>query len=430
MAISLGDIKTWFDNIATNIIKGIANGVRWVKQQIAYYEGQIINSIAKAADNPWKMLGTILMSTLMVALLRAFWQGIKSNAIVNAVLTFIGKIYTTITAILNVIQVPLILLAISISDKLIESFHGQLAVLYEELTSLAELLEKDTSYITAFAEVNRSILYAAYAIVPNGYLEAETKYAEGMISWLGGLKDRLGSYKADPSQVFLDMAVTIASSNAKDANDKTKALWAGMTLASEWIASKGTAIIKSVDGIFTALDSLPDEIRESMRPWFDELNARYEDFKSNYWEPFIEKYKIAKNETDEVLSAYGLSIEDIQGRIKTPADFMMLIGLMSEKERAKQYEMLNLLDSAKTQYKRSYMSPVMMELVGDINKDLFEAVKKHRLELDKDTYEEAEIELSVVQPLDAATWFVGEGGEYKYSAGGMNADGESWFVGE
>lgn len=424
------DITKWFDDIATNIIKGITGGVKWLNAQIKYYHGKIVQAVADAASDPWKFLGIILGSVLVQIGLQSLYDVLKKQAIVQSTLKFIASINSVVSSTTKFLHLDLILLTISISDKLIEAFHGKLAELYEELSALSETIGKDVSFITIFAEINRSLIYSAYEAFPNGYLEAESKYAEGFATWLGNLKDRLGKYTEDPSLVFLDMAKEIAGSYAKDNNKEIKKLWAGVGAATTWIMNTGENIVASINIIETSLDTLPDEIKAEMKIWYEPLKKEVDDFIKNSWTPFQEKYDIAIGELESVLDAQGESIEEIRATLNNPADWLRMIGLMKPKEQAYQYDGMNEFDRVLAGYIAERNAETVRKIEKDASNRLDNTEKDIPFPIDDKDYRETVTDLDVNPTSESPSWFVGDGTGYPYPHDAMSDDGNSWFIGE
>ncbi len=424
------DVGTTWEKLGTDIVNGLTNGLAWINAQLKYWHGVVVQSIASAAGDPWRFLGIILTGLFIQIILGLVADNIKLLKPLESFARLLDTSGRLVRSIASFVRLDLIFLSLSLADTLVSKFHEALAGLYKEIGELSETISGSVSFILGFAEVNRALLHAAYDFLPNGFLKAEQAYAEGLLLWLSNLKDRLGKYTENPSSIFLDMAIEISKNYARDNNEEIKNLWAGLSLATTWIVEKGASLITTVTDIQKAVDGMPQEIQEAIKPWYEPLKAQFDDFKKNYWEPFKSQYDAAIDQIEETLNAQGKSIKEIQDTLKSPADFLLLIGLMSEEERDDQLVKMAAVQKAISWKWDEIDNPKLKESATEIVNILSASTEKLPLPVDSETYVEDEEALAPNPPSAPSDWFLGEGGEYPYSPGAMTADKKTWFVGE
>ncbi len=342
-------IQTLFAQMAQGMVDGIVAGLVWLKEQLAYLRGELTKALVNAMADPMSASLTIVGVLLVTIALQVLYDTLKKNAIFMAISTFLLKVGDIVTTLTQTLHLDAILVLASLSDAFIETFHNSLLPIYKAFSDLAAELERDTSFITVFAETNRALLYAAYSFVPNGEIKAELEYARGMANWLGGIKEKLGDYIANPESIFLDMGLAIASTRTEEEGKTAANLWAGIDASANWIRDKGEVLIGLVADLDRIQKDLPQEVQDAIAVWFLPLQKRLDDFIIQRWNPFFARYNNFASVVTGYFAATGLDIKRIQAKLRNPVDFLYLLFGLPDAEKKASLSHLNDLNRLASQ---------------------------------------------------------------------------------
>ncbi len=304
----------------SGIVGFLVHGINAVKNALADLRMKLINAVAAYATTPVRA-GVVILGALagMIAL-NVIYGILKENATFAAVITFISSIGTTLAALANFFQVDVLITLVQLGYSILPEFHKNLAAIYEALGSLSEEIGKGVSFIMVFTETSRSLLHTAHALTKNGWLLSELEFAQGMSTWLGGIKDKLNSYMRDPSQIFADIQEAIVSSSNEIIGEQLTGIWAAIDFAKDGVKKTGDEIISLLNDLDRIQKDAPEEIQKAIAVWYEPFRKDFDTFLAENWGPFWTATEKNFDIVTRLLSLHDVNIEEIQKRIKTPAD--------------------------------------------------------------------------------------------------------------
>ena len=322
------------DDTVNAVVGAITNGVRWVRQKYREFKVWVADQLIKALEKGWTAALTIAGLMAASVIVGYVWEIMKRNAVYLAVKSFIDTVGSAVKRLAAFMQLDLVIAVINLGILVNEKLYEELAPLYEELGKFAEELELDVSYISTFLEVDRAILQASYSLSNMGWLKASTEYAEGLSTWLGKLRKRLGEYAANPQQIFTDIQKEIAAERIKEANEQIGKIWAAIDKAGEWIESKGEVVLELVEEIDGKVKKLPQQVQEAIEPWWKDAVSRVEKFRDETWAPFWTSYNRFAEGVEDVFLIYGSDIEYLKRQIADPSAWVRSLLAMPKDDQA------------------------------------------------------------------------------------------------
>lgn len=323
--------------VATNaggIVGFITGGINAVKDALTRVRMSLINAVADFATTPVRAGIVILGAVTASIVLQIIFDILKKNAVFMTVVTFLQSIGKIITSLGSFFQVDVLITLMQLGYAFLPEFHENLAKIYEALGALSEEIGKDASFIMVFSEVARAILHSAYALTKNGWVLSEMKFAEGMSAWLGGIKTKMNAYMQDPSKIFTDIQASVAAAAQSESDTRIAEIWAGIDLVKDGIKSAGDEIISLLDELDRIKKDAPQEIQDAMAVWYVPFRADFDKFLSENWGPFWTATEKNMEIVARLISDHGLSIEEIQKRIKSPADLFRVMFNLPEAKKA------------------------------------------------------------------------------------------------
>ena len=319
----------------SNLIDTFVKGVEAVRLTLVDLRMALTNAVASYAEHPVKAVLAVAGIVAAMVLMQAIYAAVRGNAEAMIVVAFLEGLWKTILTIGSFFQVDTIITLIRLGDMFIDSFHAEIARVYEALGSLSSELSKDMSFVMVFTEASRAIIHSAYAISGNSYLKGEVEFANGMSAWLGGLKDKFDSYMRSPENIFVDIAKTIGEAGKTEADERLGDIVASIDLVAEGTRKAGEEIISLLNNLDEIKRNAPIEIQEAMDVWYKPFREDFDRFIEERWEPFWDKTDKAMAIVTDFLLAHDIDIEAIKETIKTPYDFFMVIfGLPTEAQAA------------------------------------------------------------------------------------------------
>lgn len=316
------------------VVGAITNGIKWVRAQYRKFKVWVADQIMWGLSNGF--IGAIYIAGLVAASIGVgfVYDIMMRNAVVASVTAFLKTVGDAIGRIAAFLQVDMIIALVNLGVMMNEELYKQLAPLYDELGSLAEELELDFNYITAFLEVDRAILQATSSLTGFGFIEADAKYVKGLSDWLKALGKKMSDYAADPQSIFTDIQEAVTAQRIQDANLALGKIWAAIDYAGDWVRAKGEVILTAIDEIDSAVKRMPVDVQEAIKPWYNDAIKKVRDFEAKKWEPFWTDYQKFTDAVEDIFLMYGTDISELQRRIDTPLDWLRTLLAMREDERA------------------------------------------------------------------------------------------------
>jgi hypothetical protein len=423
------DLNAWLIRVGNSIVTFIVDGVGWIKSYMAMMRADMIRGLQAAMGHPGRMILIITGFVAIQMILSALFDALSKAAWVLKVTAFLSSIGDIIKQLAAWLQLDLMITLMQLGMLLNDGFYKQISRIYVALGELSAELELDFSFITAFVETNRSIIYAMYSITGLSALKAESEYAAGLATFLQGLNARLGDYAEDPSLIFLDVQKAIIFDRLKVAEEQVGLIWTAIDKGADWIKDSGNALLTMVDQINGQLDTLPQELQNTINEWYAPIRARLDTWTEDVWGAFWTDYQAAETVIDRHFLLHDMDIDRIQRELDSPIDLLRKILALPALRRA---EELSALDNLVAQGEAAAVAPAVIPII-DSMMIVLGAGAAANIPL-AEPIPPAEIMtgpllalIPVQAPIEGPT--LKETGPDVYPPGMQKADGRSWYVG-
>jgi hypothetical protein len=326
---------TDIDPTVLQVLSSISGSIDWLTAELSKARLSIIRNLAKLLSNPLAAFFGLIWAIIVSITLGILFEELKKVQWIKDIIDFITNLGKLITGILNFMQVDTLIALVRLGAVFNDQWRAALAMIYKSLGALSEELGRGWSFISSFAEINRTLLYSAYSLTGNAWIESQAAYASGLTKWLGGVEGKLDVYISDPDAIFRDLQQTIAEAHVSKVDESAARIFAGIDYASDWIKTRGEIVIKTVGDIDSVVKGMPQEIQDSIASYYVPFRRDFESFVEGQWKPFFQKYDAASRIILDSFDAMNIDVEAIEERIKSPADFLALIMGQDPEERRK-----------------------------------------------------------------------------------------------
>lgn len=423
------DIGNFFNTLGENIVNFIVSGAEWVKTQLRNLRAAMIVALQQAMSNPWSAIFTILGVLLAQVVLQQLFDALKKIEIVAKITAFIANVGNIVKNLASALMLDTIFSLVQIGALLSDGFYAKLARVYGALGDVALELDLDLNFITAYAETNRSVLYALHAVSGNSWLKAESDYAEGLSTFLEGLSSKLGDYARDPAQIFMDMQKAIIVERLGATEEAVGKVWAAIDESADWIRDTGNTMFEALKGVEAAMGRLPQEVQDTIQVWYAPMRERLDTFIRDQWDVFWRDYQSAEAIIDDNFRRHGMDIDYLQQQIQNPIEMLRSILHKPEAERA---QALADLDEVTQATVRATLGNLVdgASALDRLNVRIAAIAETENAETAVSPGETTGGGFpSVAQLPVVGTWNVGDRGPEPYGPGEQKADGRSWYVG-
>jgi hypothetical protein len=406
-----------------DIILNIANGIDWVTKELAKARLDVVEKMADALNDPkWggvTLVGLIAGSTL----LEVAWNLFSQLDIVKTVRAFIENISTAIKNVLSLMQVDLLLTLFLLGKTFDPAWQQSLAAIYTALGNVAKEINLDFSFINAFAEANRSILYTAASLSGNSWILSQSNYADGLVAFLGTLQGRLKDYIDNPDLIFIDLAHTISEGRTGQVDTIIGNIWAAIDYGAAWIIDSGNKLITGVDDLYEQIGNFPDEVQAAIHAQVDPYKADFDAFVNNQWAGFQIDYGKANDIVNAYLLDHGIRIDQIEAKINDPLDLLFLFFSLDDSKKKETRDYYNeFWDSQKIEEETAAIVAVASP-IEDIVTQAVELTKPPDVVREEVPTTTIPLYIAALTGTKPSAWYIADG--YTFSMGN-----NPWFVGE
>lgn len=425
-------VPTYRDDklVGEAFIQAVVGAIEWVESTLASIRAGAAQVIIDNINEPWK-LTVLLAGSLAVELLFAWvWDQLKGLEWIIKTLEFLSTIGSIIATTLAFFQVDTIILLIQLGAQFDLYIDGQLKKIYKALGSLSKELNRDFSFVSSFAEINKVLLYTANRMLPNPWLKTQAEYATGLSTFLGGVKTKLSLYIKNPENIFSDLSDAISKQRLLTAEGEVGTLAAEVSKVAAWIAFEGKTAIEGIDKLFAAVSTIDPQILKAFQTWFDPFQASYYKWKNEVYDPLSRNFDILRASFDSVVENFGIDIRTLKTRVDDPMDWILRFLGLPEQESTIAARML-----------REKLQEQERKEAGDIIRAVqpfleTEFSRRSILDIISESTFPAVGSVPAIEgspPVESSlppTWFQGEGGDSMGSESYGGVQARSWYRGE
>jgi hypothetical protein len=321
-------------------------GITWIKDQLTAARITIIQNLALILKKPWQALTALVGAVLLSIAMQILYDYLLSIGWIKAIISFLNGMGKLIGSVLNFMQVDTLIALARLGAIFNDKWAAALTSIYDSLGALSEELGRGWSFISAFAEIDRSILYSAYSLSGNAWIESQAAYAKGLTDWMATINSKITAYMKDPNLIFSDLQSSIAAAHVGESDKAVGNILAAIDKVTSWVQDSGETLITMVDEIDAAVKAMPYEIQEAISSYYVPFRAAFDSFVKDQWEPFNEKYEETKGIILDSFNAMDIDIQAIEDKIKSPADWLATILSQNTDEKTESLRKLKEINDA------------------------------------------------------------------------------------